>query len=87
MQTVNPKPSPKTLHRLAFSKRHNLLIVYRCILQVLVYQLKGMPARPEDQEETLNKIIASSLASQLQEEEGKPKDDQQEQQEVETIST
>ena len=54
--------------------------------QVLVYQLKGMPARPENQEEALNKIIAASLASQLQEEEEKPKDDPQEQDTDTTIT-
>lgn len=31
-----------------------------------MYQLRGMLTEPEDQEEALNKIIAASLASQLQ---------------------
>jgi len=34
----------------------------------MVYQLKGMPAKHENQEAALQKIIAASLASQLQEE-------------------
>jgi len=38
----------------------------------MVYQLKGMPAKLANQEEVLNKIVAASLATQLQEEEPTP---------------
>lgn len=38
-----------------------------------MYQLKGMPDASENQEELLGKIIASSLASQMQEEDSQQK--------------
>ena len=45
--------------------------------QVLIYQLKGMPQPAENQEEALNKIVTTSLASQLQEEEAGQVEEQQ----------
>lgn len=61
-RSIDPLLSPEFLPASQF-------LIY---IKVLVYQLKGMPEVPTHQEQTLERIVSASLASQLpEEEEGK----------------
>lgn len=63
---VNTPPIGVKLSTVSFAKNSNCVLVGDSEGAVSVYELRGMPLSDENQAEALQKVIQSSLASQLQ---------------------
>ncbi|XP_041356951.1 dynein intermediate chain 4, axonemal-like isoform X2 [Gigantopelta aegis] len=63
---INNPTSEATQTTVVFAKNSNCILVGDSEGQVTVYQLSSMPNPPEDQVAALNRVIKSTLASQLE---------------------